>query len=94
VNRFEMNGLRLSARFAYGEKNINAKFYDSESKFFMLKYPAISAEYTYSEKGLFDSPFNYQRLSIRADHQQKMNLHRQNLLLYQGGDPWRCLMAR
>lgn len=88
VSRFEMNGLRLSARFAFGEKNINAKFYDSESKFFMLKYPAISAEYTYSEKDLLDSPFNYQRLSIRADHQQKMNRWGYLSYLVEAGKVW------
>lgn len=88
VSDFRLSGLKLSGRFAYGEKNINARFYDSESKFFMLKYPAFSFEYTYSDKSFLESGFNYQKLAIRADHQQKFNRWGYLSYIVEAGKVW------
>ncbi len=88
VNEFTLGGFRLSGRFAYGEKHVRAKFYDSESKFFMLKYPAVSFEYSFANKNLLSSQFNYSRLNIRADHQQRLNRWGYLSYLVEAGKVW------
>ena len=73
VPDFTLAGWKISGRFAYGENSINAKFYDRESSFFMLKYPVVSFEFTAGIKDFWESDFDYQRLNFRVEHQQRLN---------------------
>ena len=88
VEHFNLAGLRFGTRFAYGEKDLNAKFYDRASDFFMLKYPALSFDFIVGKKDFLESEFIYQRINIRLEHQQKMN--RWGYLSYtiEGGKVW------
>ena len=88
VNEFSLSGFRLNGRFAYGEKEVHARFYDSESRFFMLKYPSVSFDYIFGQKGFLDSGFDYQRASIRVEHQQKTNRWGYLSYLVEGGKIW------
>ncbi len=88
VNGFSLSGFRLNGRFAHGEKEVHAKFYDSESRFFMLKYPSVSFDYIYGQKGMLESQFDYQRASIRVEHQQKLNRWGYFSYLVEGGKIW------
>lgn len=73
ISQFNLSGWKFSSRFAWGEQNLNAKFYDKESVFFLLKYPVVSLEFTAGIKDFLNSDFDYQRLNIRVEHQQRMN---------------------
>jgi len=88
VSQFSLSGFRFNSRFAFGEKEVHAKFYDSESRFFMLKYPAVSFDYSYSTKGFMESQFNYQRVGIRVEHQQKLNRWGYFSYLVEAGKIW------
>lgn len=73
VNEFVLSGLRFSGRFAYGEKEIHARFNDPEARFFMLKYPSVSFDYMISRKGWSGSEFDYSKIAVRIEHQQRLN---------------------
>jgi hypothetical protein len=88
VGSFKLSGFRFSGRFAYGQQNVRAKFYDSEAKFFMLKYPALSFEFAYADKDLISSEFTWRRLAIRADHHQKLNRWGYLSYLVEAGKVW------
>ncbi len=87
-DKFRLGGFRLNGRYAHGEKEVHAKFYDSETKFFMLKYPSVSFDYIYGQKGMLNSQFDYQRASIRIEHQQRMNRWGYLSYLVEGGKVW------
>jgi len=88
ISDFTLSGFRFSGRFAYGEKEVHPQFYDSESKFFMLKYPAVSFEYSYGEKDLLKSQFDYQRLNLRVEHQQRIGRWGYLAYIVEGGKVW------
>jgi hypothetical protein len=88
VDRFRLAGVRLTGRYAYGEKEVHARFYDPESRFFMNKRPVVSFDYLWSKKGMMDSEFSYQRASVRVEHQQKMNRWGYLHYLVEGGQLW------
>jgi len=88
VDEFSLSGFRLNGRYAYGEKEVHAKFYDSETHFFMLKYPAVSFDFMFGEKGFLGSEFDYRRASIRIEHQLKANRWGFFSYLIEGGKIW------
>ncbi len=88
VTDFTLAGFRFNGRFAYGQKEVHAKFYDSESKFFMLKYPAVSFDYILGREGLLGSGFDYQKATVRIEHQQKLNRWGYFSYLVEGGKIW------
>lgn len=88
VPGFNLSGWKFSARFAYGQKQINPQFYDPGTRFFMLRYPAVSLEYTQGIKGFLSSGFDYQSLKIRIEHQQRLNRFGYLSYIVEAGKIW------
>jgi hypothetical protein len=88
VPSFNMGGIKLSGRFAFGQTNINAKFYDAGTQFWMLKYPTVSFEYANGIKGFLNSDFDYHALRLRVEHQQKLNRWGYLKYIVEGGKIW------
>lgn len=88
VPDFNMGGIRFSGRFAFGQSNINAKFYDRGTQFWMLKYPTVSFEYANGIKGFLNSEFDYHALRLRVEHQQRTNRLGYLKYIVEGGKIW------
>lgn len=88
VPSFDLSGWKVSGRLAYGEKGINARFYDPDNVFFMLRYPVVSFDFTAGIKDFLDGGFNYQRLSLRVEHQQRLNKWGYLAYMVEGGKIW------
>jgi len=65
-------GIQVSIRFAYGERNLTAKFGDGLEALYFPKYPVISLDYSKSFKDISGSEFDFQKLRLRIE--QKVRL--------------------
>ncbi len=88
VSGFRMGGLTFSGRFAFGQHDISAQFYDKDNIFFMIRYPVVSFELTYGKKGVLDSDFDYRRARLRVEHQQRVGRIGYLSYLIEGGKVW------
>jgi hypothetical protein len=90
------SGIQLSTRFAYGERNLTAKFGDGLEALYFPKYPVISIDYQVSSKHISGSELDIQRLRLRIEH--KLRLKKTGFSLFRieagkifGETPWPLL---
>ena len=81
VNRYRMSGVAATFKFSYLYRKIRGEFYD-EFDFYKeyRKFPDLALRYEYTDKGLFGSDFDMQKvkLSIR----QKVNAKKMGYFKY------------
>jgi hypothetical protein len=62
--------IRLLTRFAFNEKYIDGTF---SRRSLGTRYPVVQAQYTLGVKDLFNSDYNYQKLTINVDDRIRIN---------------------
>lgn len=79
------SGIQVSTRFAYGERNLNAKFGDGLEALYFPKYPVISFDYKKSIKDFSASEFDFQKLRIRIEHKLRLKKFGFSLIRLEAG---------
>ncbi len=73
ANDYTLGGVKISARFSKGDKNLSAKYGDGFKGVRVPEHPVFSAEYTLGIKNFGDSDFDMQQLKLRIEHNVRMN---------------------
>lgn len=91
ANDYTLGGVKISARFSKGDKNLSAKYGDGLKGVRVPEHPVVSAEYTLGITGFADSDFNMHQLKLRLEHNVRMN--KLGFLLYriEAGKTWGTL---
>lgn len=89
-------GLGFSARFAYGERNLSAKFGDGLEALYFPRFPVLSLEYINSFKNFNESEFDFQKIKVRIEHKLRLKKSGFSVLRIEGGkiigkSPWPLL---
>ncbi|MBP6335249.1 MAG: carboxypeptidase-like regulatory domain-containing protein [Bacteroidia bacterium] len=85
---FTNSGFQLSARYAYGERNLSAKFGDGLEALYFPKFPVLSLNYSHSVKDLSSGEFDFQKLQLRLEHKMRMKKIGFSLLRLEAGKIW------
>lgn len=89
-------GLQVSARFAYGERNLTSRFGDGLEALYFPKFPVISLEYSKSFKDVSGSEFDFQKIRLRIEQKVRLKKIGFSLLRLETGKilgtaPWPLL---
>lgn len=82
------SGFQLSSRFAYGERNLTAKYGDGLESLYFPKYPVISIDYIKNVKELFNSDYDFQKLRIRIEQKLRLKKAGYSLIRIEAGKIW------
>lgn len=82
------SGIQFSTRFAYGERNLTAKFGDGLEALYFPKYPVVSIEYSKSMKDLFNSEFDFQKVRLRTEYKLRLKKTGFSLIRLEAGKIW------
>ena len=96
VSSLSMAGFTFSARYAFGERNLSAKFGEGLEGLYFPKYPVVSANYFKGINGLSVGEFNMDKVRLRIE--EKLRLHKFGFALFRveagkiwGSLPWTFL---
>ena len=73
ITQFQLSGLTFSGRFAIDDPYVNATYNSPGKRYFMSKKPVVAWNVTYSKKGVLRSDFDRTSVSLRVEHDQKVN---------------------
>lgn len=73
ITQFQLSGLTFSGRFAIDDPYVNATYNSPGKRYFMSKKPVVAWNVTYSKKEFLRSDFDRTSVSLRVEHDQKVN---------------------
>ncbi len=93
IEQFTLSGFELSARYAFGERNLPAKFGEGLSGLYFPKYPVISISYFHGIKDFLNGEFNTDKIKLRIEERLRAGKFGYTLLRIEGGKtfgtlPW------
>jgi len=93
VHRYTLSGLEFSARFAFGERNLSAKFGEGFQGIYFPKYPVISLNYFHGLPDFLNGEFSTDKVKLRIEEKFRMRKLGYMLLRLEGGKttgilPW------
>ncbi len=91
VPSYTMAGVEFSARFAFGERNLSAKFGEDLEGLFFPKYPVISFNYMRGIKNLMNGEFDADKIKLRIEEKLRTKKLGYTLLRLEGGKTWGTL---
>ncbi|MCX6274302.1 MAG: DUF5686 family protein [Bacteroidetes bacterium] len=93
IQHFTLSGIEFSARFAFGERNLSAKFGEGTEGLFFPKYPVISFNYFHGMKDFLNGTFSTEKIKLRIEEKLRMRKLGYMLVRVEGGKttgtlPW------
>ena len=93
ISSFTMSGVEFSARFAFGERSLSAKFGDGLQGIYFPKYPVVSLNYFHGFKRFLDGEFDADKIRLRVEERLRTRKLGFLLLRLEGGKifgtlPW------
>jgi hypothetical protein len=64
---FSLSGIELSARFAFGERDLSAKFGEGLQGLYFPKYPVISIDYFHGMQNFLKGEFTTDKIKLRIE---------------------------
>lgn len=96
VKSYAMAGLELSARYAFGERNLSARFGEGLQGLYFPKYPVVSLNYFHGIRDLFGGEFATDKIRLRVEERLRTRKFGYLLLRLEAGRtfgtlPWMFL---
>ncbi len=85
VNSYTLSGFDLSLRYAYGERNLSAKFDDRLEGMYFPKYPVVSFDYMKGINGFLQGGFDMDRLRLRVEEKLRTKKLGYSIFRIEGG---------
>ncbi|MEO8087486.1 MAG: DUF5686 family protein [Bacteroidota bacterium] len=93
IHSYTLSGIEFSARFAFGERNLSAKFGEGFQGIYFPKYPVISLNYFHGMNNFLNGEFVTEKIKLRIEEKLRMRKLGYMLLRIEGGKttgtlPW------
>ena len=93
VPSWTMAGVEFSARYAFGERDLTARFGEGLQGLYFPKYPVVSFQYFHAFRRFLNGEFNADKLHLRIEEKLRLRKAGYMLLRLEGGKiygtlPW------